>query len=261
VRNRTIQTASLIIIGTGLILLLLNSILGSSYNIALPLLFLILGGGFFILVFTLTPKWHWGPILYIPGMLFIVFGVIFLINILTKDWNSWAFAWLLLVAAAGTGILLANRSNLWPAFLNQIGWGMVITGISFFVIFGAIAGGLFIQVMAPILFIIAGISIRYLRLEKILPDSLLKKLHINVMSSADENSLIQNGKLVEPLSDRELEVLRLIRSGMTNQQIASSLSVAPSTVKTHINNIYGKLGVQTRVQALNRSNDLGILKD
>jgi DNA-binding CsgD family transcriptional regulator len=261
VRNRTIQAASLIIIGLGLILLVLNSILGSSYNIALPLLFLILGGGFFILVYAITPKLHWGPTLYIPGMLFIVFGVIFLLNILTKDWNSWAFSWLLLIAAIGTGIILANRSNLWPVFLNQVGWGMVITGISLFVIFGAIAGGLFIQVMAPILFIAAGISIRYLHLEKILPDSVLKKLHINGEGRADENSLMQNGELVKQLSDREVEVLQLIRSGMTNQQIASSLSVAPSTIKTHINNIYGKLGVQTRVQALNRSRELGILKD
>ena len=58
------------------------------------------------------------------------------------------------------------------------------------------------------------------------------------------------GGTVEP---RELEVLRLIDAGLSNQQIADKLSVAPSTVKTHINNIYGKLGVQTRVQAVTRA--------
>ncbi len=65
--------------------------------------------------------------------------------------------------------------------------------------------------------------------------------------------------LVEPLSDRELEVLRLIAEGYANQEIADRLVVALSTVKTHINNIYGKLGVQSRTQALARARTLGLL--
>jgi ATP/maltotriose-dependent transcriptional regulator MalT len=65
--------------------------------------------------------------------------------------------------------------------------------------------------------------------------------------------------LIEPLSERELEVLRLIAEGCTNQEIADRLVVALSTVKTHINNIYGKLGVQSRTQALARARALGLL--
>jgi len=65
--------------------------------------------------------------------------------------------------------------------------------------------------------------------------------------------------LVEPLSARELEVLRLLDSGLSNQEIAFKLNVAPSTVKTHINNLYGKIGAQNRVQALNRARQLGLL--
>jgi ATP/maltotriose-dependent transcriptional regulator MalT len=56
-----------------------------------------------------------------------------------------------------------------------------------------------------------------------------------------------------------LEVLHLIDQGFSNQEIAVKLTVASSTIKTHINNIYNKLGVQTRVQALNRARELGIL--
>src|SRR5206468_708887 len=52
----------------------------------------------------------------------------------------------------------------------------------------------------------------------------------------------QSSALVEPLSKRELEVLRLIADGHSNQAIADRLVVAVSTVKRHINNIYGKLG-------------------
>ncbi len=55
--------------------------------------------------------------------------------------------------------------------------------------------------------------------------------------------------LVEPLSDRELEVLRLIAEGKTNQEIAEVLIVSPTTIKTHVQNILHKLGVSDRTQA------------
>ena len=56
--------------------------------------------------------------------------------------------------------------------------------------------------------------------------------------------------LVEPLSDRELEVLGLIAAGLSNREIAERLVVALSTVKTHITNLYRKLGVSSRTEAL-----------
>lgn len=65
--------------------------------------------------------------------------------------------------------------------------------------------------------------------------------------------------LVEPLSERELEVLRLIAAGFSNQEIAGRLVIAPSTVKRHINNIYGKLHVGSRTQAVAVARSLHIL--
>ena len=69
----------------------------------------------------------------------------------------------------------------------------------------------------------------------------------------------QSSALVEPLSERELEVLRLIADGHSNQAIADRLIVAVSTVKKHVNNIYGKLDVQSRTQALVRARELHLL--
>lgn len=65
--------------------------------------------------------------------------------------------------------------------------------------------------------------------------------------------------MVEPLSERELEVLRLIAEGLSNAEIAAKLVIAQGTVKRHINNIYGKLGVGSRTQAIARSRELGLL--
>ena len=64
---------------------------------------------------------------------------------------------------------------------------------------------------------------------------------------------------VEPLSERELEVLQLISEGLTNQEIAARLFLSLNTVKVHTRNIYGKLGVHHRMGAVARAKALRIL--
>lgn len=64
---------------------------------------------------------------------------------------------------------------------------------------------------------------------------------------------------VPPLSGRELDILRRIAAGYSNQEIARDLVIAVSTVKKHVNNIYGKLGVGTRTRAVARARELGLL--
>jgi LuxR family maltose regulon positive regulatory protein len=64
--------------------------------------------------------------------------------------------------------------------------------------------------------------------------------------------------LPDALTERELEVLTLMAAGQGNAEIARSLYVAPSTVKTHVNHVFGKLGVATRAQAIARARDLGL---
>lgn len=68
-----------------------------------------------------------------------------------------------------------------------------------------------------------------------------------------------NASLVEPLTDRELEVLRLIVAGLSNAEIAEELFIAVSTVKSHVNHIYGKLAVENRIQAANRARSVGLV--
>ena len=62
------------------------------------------------------------------------------------------------------------------------------------------------------------------------------------------------------LTARESEILRLIAAGMTNPQIAATLVIGTGTVKTHTLNIYRKLEVTNRTQAIIRAQELGVLR-
>ncbi len=70
---------------------------------------------------------------------------------------------------------------------------------------------------------------------------------------------LANASLVEPLTDRELEVLQLIAAGLTNQQIADELIISVGTAKWYTGQIYGKLNVSTRTQAVARARKLSLL--
>jgi DNA-binding CsgD family transcriptional regulator len=262
-----------LVTGLGLVLLGLSIFLEETINVALPLVFLLLGGAFYILVFAFEPKWSWSPVLYIPGSVLLALGVILLLNVITNDWQAWAYAWLLILAGLGFGLVLANRRLGWRPEVTLVGWGSIVLGLTFFAVFGVIAGGLFIQIMAPVMLILGGFLLYRLRPEAVFPERILTRL--GLARPAPESlplserppagrplpNLPHSAKpaLVEPLSARELEVLRLVDMGLSNPEIANRLSVASSTVKTHINNIYGKLGVESRLQAVKRARELGLL--
>lgn len=77
--------------------------------------------------------------------------------------------------------------------------------------------------------------------------------------SPPQNIRLPVQPLIEPLSEREIEVLALMADGKTNQQIANQLFLTLNTIKVHSRNIYGKLDVHNRVQAVNQARTLGLL--
>lgn len=81
----------------------------------------------------------------------------------------------------------------------------------------------------------------------------LAELKTNPQTSSTDQSLLV------PLNEREIEVLRLIAEGLSNNEIAERLVIALSTVKWHINNLFGKLGVHSRTQAVAQAKELGLL--
>ena len=69
----------------------------------------------------------------------------------------------------------------------------------------------------------------------------------------------QKSDMIEPLSERELEVLRLLMTDLNGPEIARELIVSLSTVRTHAQNIYAKLGVNNRRAAVRRAEELNLL--
>lgn len=65
--------------------------------------------------------------------------------------------------------------------------------------------------------------------------------------------------LIEPLSERERQVLRQLAAGKSNKEIGQALALAEGTVKNHLSNIFGKLGVQDRTQAALLAREMGLV--
>jgi LuxR family maltose regulon positive regulatory protein len=65
--------------------------------------------------------------------------------------------------------------------------------------------------------------------------------------------------LSEALSERERDILRALSQAMSNKRVAQVLGVSPETVKWHLKNVYGKLGVSGRDEAVARARDLGLI--
>jgi DNA-binding NarL/FixJ family response regulator len=80
---------------------------------------------------------------------------------------------------------------------------------------------------------------------------------LNRLAERSDRPLVQ--PLVEPLSERELEILQAVAAGESNREIANQLFIAEGTVKNHVTNILGKLGVRDRTQAALRARELGII--
>jgi LuxR family maltose regulon positive regulatory protein len=88
-------------------------------------------------------------------------------------------------------------------------------------------------------------------------DLQIKKTNITLRATTPSATL-NPPVLAEPLTTRELDVLNLLREPLSNKEIASKLYLSPSTVKRHTINLYGKLGVHSRREAVAAATTLGI---
>jgi len=94
--------------------------------------------------------------------------------------------------------------------------------------------------------------------ESFLQPSVAAKVVAEFSRLTDQRSKL-SPRLIDPLSDREVEIVRLIGSGANNREIAETLFLAEGTVKNHVTSILGKLGVRDRTQAALKAKDIGLI--
>ena len=94
--------------------------------------------------------------------------------------------------------------------------------------------------------------------ETFLQPSVAAKVVAEFARLSRKTAVIQD-PLIESLSDRELEILRLIAQGASNREIAGTLFLAEGTIKNHVTNILGKLEVRDRTQAALKAKDTGLI--
>jgi DNA-binding NarL/FixJ family response regulator len=95
--------------------------------------------------------------------------------------------------------------------------------------------------------------------ESVLQPSVAAKVVARFARMADDEPASRPQPLVVPLSDRELEVLRLLAEGASNREIAAALFLAEGTVKNHVTNVLAKLGARDRTQAALRARALDLV--
>ena len=113
--------------------------------------------------------------------------------------------------------------------------------------------------MSQLLSAAAAQEITPIYIHKLLNQFPIPHSELQIPNSVKSEIRYPKSQIVEPLSDRELEVLHLIAEGLTNQQIAARLYLSLHTVKVHNRNIYSKLDVHHRAQAVARARELGII--
>jgi DNA-binding NarL/FixJ family response regulator len=100
---------------------------------------------------------------------------------------------------------------------------------------------------------------RTARGESILDPSVAAKVVAEFSRVSSLMGATRSEVLAEPLSEREIEVLRLLMLGLSNQEIADRLFISAGTAKTHIHNLSGKLNVRNRTEAVMRARELGLV--
>jgi hypothetical protein len=134
-----------LIAGIGLILLgalfiVLNILPNITIRQTWPIIFLVAAFGFYLPALAWPESRKGLAALFIPGTILFVLGAIFLFNTLASDWRIWAFAWILIPASVGLGMMLAAWVGKWEHGVWMVGTWMATLSLALFAVFAAMFG-------------------------------------------------------------------------------------------------------------------------
>ena len=155
--NRGSMVTGIVLIGLGALFVALNLIPGVSASKTWPLIFIVAAIGFFLPAFVWSNSRHGLAGLFIPGSILLVLGAIFLFNTLTGIWGIWAYAWILIPASVGLGLLSGAWVGKWDRNVWQVGVWMLIISLTVFALLASLFGNIVIKAIGAGLLVATGI--------------------------------------------------------------------------------------------------------
>ncbi len=157
-KKGTLATGIILVL-LGVAFIIINLIPGFADGKTWPFIFIVAGIGF-LLPAMIWPASREGLAgLYIPGMIFIVLGGIFLFNVLSSNWGVWAYAWILIPAAVGLGLYSGAIIGKWHEDVRRTGTWMMVISAAVFAFFAAMFGDLLVKSIGAGFLILMGILI------------------------------------------------------------------------------------------------------
>lgn len=157
--DRTTKALGGFLIGLGVIFLVLN-VVGLDTRQTWPVIFYLLAAGFFAPAFIFPEHRRGLAGLFIPGGIMLALALIFTYNVLAKDFGIWAYAWLLIPAGVGLGLLAGDLFGGWGDGSRSAGLWLLGANTGLFALFATIFGrNEFISIAGPALIMLAGILI------------------------------------------------------------------------------------------------------
>ena len=158
--NRGTVVLGAFLVAIGAIFLVLNLIPGVDMGKTWPVIFFFLATAFYLPAFLWQGARRGLGGLFIPGSIMLVLGLIFVYDVLTGDWASWAYAWLLIPAGVGLGLTLGSAVGGWGRGPAQTGLWLMGVDVGLFALIATVFGGNpAIRTFGPLVIILAGVLI------------------------------------------------------------------------------------------------------
>ena len=155
--NRASTAAGGLLIAFGVLFLAIN-LFGFDLGRIWPIIFFFIAAGFYLPIIIFPTARAGLAALFIPGTITLGLGLIFLYNTSTDDWGSWAYAWALIPASVGVGMMLASRVGRWGP-TSEVGLWMALISLGVFGAMATLFGNQIFRVIGPILLIAGGVRL------------------------------------------------------------------------------------------------------